>query len=448
MPLINGILLLYYHPPTEYAPTVMDSVESFSQYSQFKVWALNTYLGYPKSLNSLQFKIIILHYSMFGSANYLLSPPFLQLLDKNAGSHKVAVWQDECYNFRQRAAFANRYKIDCIYTCLKPKYFDEVYYKRCPSVKNVLPTLTGYVSEQMIQKAEQLAKTWKERSIDVGYRARRVPSYLGLGGQEKVEIAQKFIAHTAEYKMDLALDIECLEEHRIYGDKYWAWLGNLKAILGAESGGSIFDIDSEVYDEWCRRQGKLGNFWVLGNRQIPYEEMPPELMKKYENKIPYRAISPRYFEAAAFRICQVLYPGDYNGILQPWVHYLPLERDFTNFRQIIRLMQSEKGQEVRAAAFKDLIASGKYTFKKFVESFDQELINAGFNPNISQEDTNNPSITLDKELASLAKKRRLERLLFMPYYKKYPGKKLLMPFAGLAGGIYFRLRGYKKGTVG
>lgn len=442
---VNGILLFYYHPPTEYAPTVMDSVESFAKYSQFKVWAINTHLGYPKSLNSLQFKIIVLHYSMFGSESYLLSPPFLQLLDKNTDSYKIAVWQDECYNFRQRAAFANRYKVDCIYTCLKPRYFDEVYYKRCPSVKNVLPTLTGYVSEQMIQKAKQFAKPWKERGVDVGYRARRVPSYLGLGGQEKVEIAEKFIARTAEYKMDLTLDIEYLEEHRVYGVKYWAWLGNLKAILGAESGGSIFDIDSEVYDEWCRRQGKLGNFWVLGNRQIPYKEMPPELMKKYENKIPYRAISPRYFEAAAFRICQILYPGDYNGILQPWVHYLPLERDFSNFHQVIRLMQSEKGQEVRADAFKDLIASGKYTFKKFIESFDEELIKSGVSPQIDQGDADRINALLNKEVAQLTKKRKLESLIFIPYYAKYPGKKFLMPFAGLAGGMYFKLKGYKKG---
>lgn len=443
--MLNAILLLYHHPPVAYAPTVMDSVNSFAQYSQFKVYSVNTYLGYPKLLDDIKFKVIILHYSMFGSANYFLSSQFLQLLDRSTDSYKIAVWQDECYNFRQRANFANRYKIDCVYTILDPKYFDEVYFKRCPSVKKVFQTLTGYVSEQMVQKATQFEKPYKERTVDVGYRARQVPSYLGLGGQEKIEIADKFSSHANG--LGLNLDIKYLEEDRIYGDKYWSWLGNLKAILGAESGGSIFDLDSEVYDEWRRRQGKVGNLWVLGSRQIPYAEMPPELIKKYENKIQYRAISPRYFEAAAFRICQVLYLGEYNGILKPWVHYLPLERDFANFHQIIKLMQNEKGQEVRADAYKDLIASGKYTFQKFIESFDEELIKLGLNPQIDQTESDRVNTLLNKEVAQLTKKRRLESLVFLPYYAKYPGKRFLMPFAGLAGGIYFKLKGYKKGAI-
>lgn len=265
---MNAILLLYHHFPSEYASTVMDSVDSFSQYSQFRVFPVNTYLGYPRCLDHVKFSAIVLHYSMFGSAHYLLQPQYLNLLERHADAYKIAVWQDECYNFKPRYQFVNKYKIDCIYTCLQPQYFNEVYYSRCPSVKKVIPTLTGYVSKLMCQKAEQFAKPFQECTVDVGYRARGLDCYLGKGGLEKIEIANKFLAACQTNNTSLVLDIKCSDNDRIYGDKYWRWLGNLKAILGAESGGSIFDLESEVYDEWRRKQGKLGRMWERGNKNI------------------------------------------------------------------------------------------------------------------------------------------------------------------------------------
>lgn len=438
---LNGILLLYYHPPVTYAPTVMEHVNAFTQYSQFKVWAVNTQFGYPKTLDNLQFNIIVLHYSMFGSANYIISPPFYQLLERHANAYKIWICQDECYNFRQREQFANRHKIDCIYSILQPKYFDEVYYSRCPSVKKVCHTLTGYVGESMVKKASQFAKLYEQRTVDIGYRARPTPTYLGLGGLEKMDIAQKFQQHTNG--LNLHLDIKFREADRLYGDHYWRWLGNLKAILGVESGGSIFDLENEVWDEYHRRLGRKAN---IRNYVLPYDKMPPELMKKWENKIPYRAISPRYFEAAAFRICQVLYPGEYNGILKPWVHYLPLERDFKNFHQIIKLMRSAKGQDVIGNAHRDLIESGKYTFQKFIGAFDEELIKSGLNPRIERTEATLVTNALNTDLGKQKWKHLIETLIYAPYYNKWPGKQLLMPIAQPIGQIYFKLKGYKKGV--
>lgn len=438
---VNGILLLYYHPPVAYAPTVMEHVNAFSQYSQFNVWAVNTHYGYPEPLDNFQFGVIILHYSLFGSANYLLSPPFYRFLERSTESYKICVWQDECYNFKQREAFLNRHKIDCVYSCLQPKYFDEVYYSRCPSVKKVLPTLTGYVSEGMVKKSSQFAKPYEQRTIDVGYRARPTPTYLGLGGLEKMEVAENFQQHAKG--SGLHLDIKFEEADRLYGDHYWRWLGNLKAILGVESGGSIFDLENEVWDEYHRRLGRKAN---IRNYVLPYDKMPPELMKKWERKINYRAISPRYFEAAAFGICQVLYPGEYNGILKPWVHYLPLERDFLNFHQIIKLMRSEKGQSVIADARRDLIESGKYTFQKFIGAFDEELINSGFIPQIDSQGDTLVTNALKANLGKQKWKHLFETILYAPYYNKWCGKKLLMPIAQPIGQIYFKFKGYKKGS--
>ena len=52
-------------------------------------------------------------------------------------------------------------------------------------------------------------------------------------------------------------------------------------------------------------------------------------------KIPYRTISPRNFEAAAFRVCQILYEGHYSGVMEPMRHYIPLRKDFSNFDEVV-----------------------------------------------------------------------------------------------------------------
>jgi len=440
--LINGILLLYYHPPVAYAPTVADHVQAFSKYSQFKVWGVNTHYGYPKALDDFQFSIIVLHYSLFGSANYLLSSPFYRFLDRSQNSYKICTWQDECYNFKQRSQFLNTHKIDCVYSCLQPKYYDKVYYSRCPSVKKVLPTLTGYVSESMLAKARLFSKSYKQRTTDVGYRAREVPTYLGLGGLEKIEIAQQFLAHANG--SNLNTDISYKEADRLYGDRYWKWLGDCKAILGAESGGSIFDLENEVWNEYHLR---LGNKARIRNYMLPYDQMPPELMQKWENVISYRAISPRYFEASAFNICQVLYLGEYNGILKPWIHYLPLEKDFSNFHQIVGLMQSDMGQDVIKNAHTDIIESGKYTYQKFIEGFDEDLIKAGPSPSIETSEADKVTKVIQSNLTSQRLRHLPETLLYAAYYNQWLGKSLLIPMAQPLGQIYLRLRGYKKGVT-
>src|SRR4029077_6259139 len=85
-----------------------------------------------------------------------------------------------------------------------------------------------------------------------------------------------------------------------------------------------------------------------------------------------------HFEAAAFRVCQILFEGKYSGILQPMVHYIPLKKDFSNFVDVIRLFSDASvRRELTDNAYRDLIASGKYSYQKFIQEFDDQLIGAG-----------------------------------------------------------------------
>jgi hypothetical protein len=81
------------------------------------------------------------------------------------------------------------------------------------------------------------------------------------------------------------------------------------------------------------------------------------------------------------RVCQILYEGKYSGALEADVHYIPLEKDFSNFEEVVaKLRDPDVRRIVTDNAYRDLIASGRYSYDGFVKSFDEELVAAGLRP--------------------------------------------------------------------
>lgn len=372
---VNGILLLYHHPLWQSAPTIMEHINAFEQYSHFKVYKVNVELGFPKRLQELQFRIIVLHYSLFGIWPYMLNEKFLKYIEQSQ-AYKISFFQDEYRFCPARFAFINRYKIDCIYTLLEPAYFDKVYQKYT-TVKKLLYTLPGYVSGNLIALAQMMAKPDKDRGIDIGYRGRRLSFYMGKGGQEKHGIAVSFLQRANG--LNLEIDVESDEQRRIYGKGWYKFLANCRAVLGVEAGVSIFDLEDKVRLE-CERL-------ISQNPRISFEEISKKVLGPWEANIPYRTISPRHFEAAAFRVCQILFEGDYSGVMQPMVHYIPLKKDFSNFEDVIRMFKDQKlRSRLTENAYRDLIGSGEYSYRKFIrEIFDKSLTDFGLKPEITQE---------------------------------------------------------------
>jgi hypothetical protein len=365
---VNGILLLYDHPLEPNAPTIMEHVEAFARHSRFKVWSVNTGLGFPKSLGELDFTTLVLHYSLFGSLPWKLDAYFERYLGRST-AYKIAFFQDEHQLGPQRFDFLNRYEVDCVYTLLDPAYWDEVY-RRHTNVSKLVHTLPGYVTDDLVGLAGRLTKPYEEREIDVGYRTRTLPPYMGRGAQEKVEIAHRF--RERAQGTDLVVDIGVDEESRIYGAAWFEFLANCRAVLGTEAGVSIFDTTGAVREEYERL---LATDPVLSPTEVFAR------LDRWEGNIFYRTVSPRHFEASALRVCQILFEGTYSGVLRPMVHYLPLKKDFSNFDDVIRDFRDPGvWREVTDSAYRDLIASGSYTYERFVASFDEELVAAGVQP--------------------------------------------------------------------
>jgi len=407
---VNGILVIYHHYLLPNASMIMEHANAFQKHSQFKTWMVNVELGFPKGLKDLDFAVIILHYSLFGWLPFDLDAAFEDYLDRATSSYKIAFFQDEYRFWPERAALLNRYQVDCVYTCLEPAYFKATY-QRFTRVPTLLQYLPGYVSEDTVRLASQLTKPDGERSVDIGYRGRQSYFYMGKGAQEKHDIGLRFRELAAG--LPLTLDIATEESKRIYGPQWLAFLAGCRAALGVEAGVSIFDLDNVVFPQYQKL--------IAENPQMTFAEMSVGLLAPYEDQgVYYRTVSPRVFEAAAVWTCQILFEGRYSGIIEPMVHYLPLRKDFGNFDQIIAWYHNAAlRRELTENAYRDLIASGRYSYRQFVATFDQELLARGLRPEISPADVREVSLRLARNRLQQTLQTRSKQLAHALRQKKH-----------------------------
>lgn len=364
-----GVVLLYHRPPARLyrdASTVMEHVRAFRRHSHYPVFELNVEYGFPADLERVDPGAIVMHYSLFGSGIYRLSPRYLEWLDRSR-AYKVCFFQDEFYYCGRRFRFLNEHAIDCVFTHVDPGYFDQVYGKYT-QVSRLEYNIPGYVSEELLAAAQRHARPDDQRTVDVGYRGRPLPVYMGRGSQEKTEIGIRFAELAAG--TDLTVDIDISEAGRLYGEQWYEFIASCRHVLGVESAVSLFDLEDEVRHEYAALLAEGG--------QPTLDGLERGALGRWDGRIPYRAVSPRHFEAAALRTCQVLYEGRYSDAMEPMVHYIPLHKDFSNFEEVVaRMYDDTLRHEIVENAHRDLIASGQWSYARFIAKFDRVLCEAG-----------------------------------------------------------------------
>src|SRR5262249_50035543 len=145
---VEALLLIYHHDLAPYAGNMLEHIHSFKACSRFPVVAVNSHLGFPDALRELEFAAVGLHYSLFGWRPFWLGDEFRAYLAASVASYKVAFFQDEYTWWTERAEVLNRFKVDCVYTCVEPRYHAATYGKYT-TVSRVETCLPGYVSEEM-----------------------------------------------------------------------------------------------------------------------------------------------------------------------------------------------------------------------------------------------------------------------------------------------------------
>jgi hypothetical protein len=205
---------------------------------------------------------------------------------------------------------------------------------------------------------------YDDRAVDVAYRGRRLPAWLGSLAREKVLIADRFLADAPAY--GLSTDISTSEEDRLYGEAWIDFISSSKATLGVESGASVFDFDGSI------ERAITG--YLSAHPDATFEELHRRFLADVDGRIRLNQISPRCFEAAALGTLMVLYPGEYSGILQPGRHYVPLEKDHSNMAEVASAIRDRSTWErITSQAREEVALNPRYSFQAMVQTVDDGL---------------------------------------------------------------------------
>lgn len=226
--------------------------------------------------------------------------------------------------------------------------------------------LTGYLEEGTIRRIESMGRDIPKRDIDVGYRAWHAEAWLGEHGLLKSRIAQEAQALATEFPA-LRMDVSTDDADMLAGDDWYRFLLRCRTTLGVEGGASVLDRDGSI----CART----RAWVREHPHASFEETREACFPGQDGSLSLFAIGPRHLEACATRTCQLLVEGEYQGVLRAGQDYLPIRRDFSNLRDVMRASKDDATiKRVAESAWHYVVGSGRYTYAGFVRDVERQII--------------------------------------------------------------------------
>src|SRR2546423_4907410 len=175
-----SILLLADERP-DHAANVLQHIAALRDLSGHQVKTFNP-VGEtrPRSLALDQFDVVVIHYSLLVIGESYL-PAWLAADIAAFRGLKVQFIQDEYRSIDAITAKMRELGIGLLFSVVPPSEVPKLYADRVPGMTTVT-TLTGFVPDELLRYP---APPLRERPVDVGYRGRDVPFWLGRFGQEK-----------------------------------------------------------------------------------------------------------------------------------------------------------------------------------------------------------------------------------------------------------------------
>jgi len=356
-------ILVMYCDHATFTATTREHLEAFKAYSKHEVWyavatrdaAVMTRLDF--------FDVVILHYSVRLSLESYIAAPVASALKQFTGC-KVLFIQDEYETTETARRWIEQLAIDVLFTCVPKNQREEVYpTSRFPDIE-FHQNLTGYSPDRFEQRGS--IKPIANRSCVIGYRGRQLPYWYGELGRDKYRIGVEMRRVCNE--RGIPVDIEWDDTKRIYGTSWYDWLQDCRATLGTESGSNVFDYDGTIRAEIEKA--------MRTNPRLEYEEVWNRWVAPHEGKVRMNQISPRVFEAIAMNTALILYEGEYSGIIEPDVHYIPLKKDFSNVDDVLdKVRDDDFVKPLVDRAFTDVIASRDWNYSSFIARVDRILEN-------------------------------------------------------------------------
>lgn len=342
------------------AKTIDSHIDGLVRHSRHELHVANMLGDIPPRLALERFDVVLVHYTLMANHRAYLSPSARTRLAAYPGLKAVFV-QDEYRWVNSTVELLQQIGVHALFTCVPPEEMEKVYPEdKLPSVVKI-NTLTGYVDASLVERP---VPPLSDRPVDVGYRARDLPAWLGELGQEKVRIGRRF-AEDARGQ-GLRTDISYREEDRLIGDEWVRFLTRCRAVLGVESGASVFDFTGEIMRNVERA--------VRREPHLSFDELQRRYFGEAEGQIRLNQISPRCFEAAALRTLMILYEGDYSHRLVPWRHYVPLRKDHGNMAEVLEVLRNtDRAQEIVDLAYREVALNPINSYEALAGVLDDAL---------------------------------------------------------------------------
>jgi len=357
-PLAGKRLLVAYSNASTFTTTTLEYVESFRRFGSAEVHYLHVSHAAEPQVDLAAYDAVLLSYCARLCFPGYVSEHFLRLLDRYDGVKAVAI-QDEYDYVEQERRALDRLRPDLVFTCVPPSDLARVYPPSRYPTTEFVQVLTGYVPSSVPRNRR---KPVAGRPIYVGYRGRSIGSRYGRLADMKQRIGEVF--HEECARRGFASDIAVDEASRIYGDAWYGWLADCRCVLGTESGSNVFDFDGSIAAA-CRESQLTGE---------PLPEAIGARIEELDETFHMGQVSPRVFEAALLGTPMALYLGQYSNVLEPYVHYIPIEHDHSNLDEVFDFLQDDYAlQRIADRAHEDLIASGNYEYSRFVSLVEQHI---------------------------------------------------------------------------
>ncbi len=364
---MKNILMVYDQRAYPMRVSQKDHLLSFEKYTQnSRFFYFNCSLRSDLSLlKFINFDLIIYHWSFAGircdgnkgrKLHIKNSYKIKHLKDSKA--IKIILPQDEFLNMDLLCNFINEFKIDFVFSVSPETEWPKIYRNVDSKKIKFVRVLTGYLNEDIVRRWGNY-KNIAERKIDIGYR---VVSNIRWGKFNiiKQTLAEEFIKFSENNK--LKSDIKVGHKFFKIGEEWLKFLSNCKFTIGVEGGSDLLDWEGKISKKIDKFIKQKPNYKL---NDLEKECFPSDL----NSKINIVAISPRHLEACMTNTVQILIEGSYNNILKPNIHYIPLKSDFSNLKEISKLLSNnEYTSRIRKAAYKDIVLSGKYTYKNFINT--------------------------------------------------------------------------------
>lgn len=339
-----------------------DHLYSFERYLDAQVLYVNLFAHrrFPNRILRETFDLIVFHTSFLISR---WTPDIFRHLMKmcsplaSMDATKVAIPQDEMLHSDLLTEFFDSFDIRHVFTAAAESDVRIIY----PNIGNHVRfhrVLTGYLDPRTVDDAKMLARPLSSRPIDIGYRAWHGAPWLGRHGLLKQQIGVAVAA--AAGARDLRHDVSLQPTDVITGKAWLKFLADCKATVGVEGGSSILDRTGELQ--------RTVQAYLRIHPKASFSEVEAACFPNRDGEVNYCAISPRHLEACATKTVQILVEGDYNGVLVPERHYLPLKQDLSNLQECLdALADTAQMQEMVDTAYSEVVASGHYSYHRFVK---------------------------------------------------------------------------------